>query len=423
MNARVCGLLLLAAARTPAADAPPVAAPAPPPGLLAATLAPGSVPLGGVVDGFCFAPDESYLAARVGDRVVLIDPAANKVLKTITLPELKSKEKTAPGFNGLNFSSLEDALAASADGKTLVLRDCDNNLFRVLDAAAGKHVHDAPLKLLETELNSQLFGGGIKPTFASSPPFAVSPDGRYVAQSATPACFKVYDVPNKKYLDTAWKGHDAPPTALAFAADGKALFTAGSDGVAFEWALDKAEPIRAFEGHRGGVVAVVPSPDGSKLATASQVDRTVRVWDRKTGKHLHRLPIAKSPDDADSSVVGIYSRIYGVDMAPPGRCAAWAGAPTGRPSCCWPRPRPGRRGSASTPPPASPSTRPTGPAPRPRPCPPARTPAAPASTHSARPPGRRPSRRRPPSTWPCRWRPSRSWSASSKTPARSSSTP
>jgi WD40 repeat protein len=43
-----------------------------------------------------------------------------------------------------------------------------------------------------------------------------------------------------------------------------------------------------LEGHSGGVLAVEFSPDGSKLASASD-DKKVMLWDPSTGAHLHTL--------------------------------------------------------------------------------------------------------------------------------------
>ena len=91
------------------------------------------------------------------------------------------------------------------------------------------------------------------------------------------------------------------------------LATASYDGRAKVWSLEKAprtdggrlvaREMLTLAGHADWIRAVAFSPDGSKLATASD-DRTAKVWDAATGEELSTLTghddfvgsVAFSPD-------------------------------------------------------------------------------------------------------------------------------
>jgi WD40 repeat protein/serine/threonine protein kinase/tetratricopeptide (TPR) repeat protein len=70
-----------------------------------------------------------------------------------------------------------------------------------------------------------------------------------------------------------------------FSADGHYLATAGDDGSARVWDVEKGTtPLATFR-HAGRVVRVAFSPDGRRLLTASQ-DGTARLWGALTGRPL-----------------------------------------------------------------------------------------------------------------------------------------
>jgi len=83
--------------------------------------------------------------------------------------------------------------------------------------------------------------------------------------------------------------HGGPVLALEFSPDGQRLATASEDKTARVW--DRTSPgpgPLVLEGHHEPLTDVAWSPDGKTLATASK-DWTVRLWDAGTGKCIQTL--------------------------------------------------------------------------------------------------------------------------------------
>ncbi len=82
--------------------------------------------------------------------------------------------------------------------------------------------------------------------------------------------------------------HDAAVFGVAFAPDGRTLYTASDDRTVRAWDAATGEERRRFEGHQGGVLALALSADGRTLASAGR-DGTVRLWDARDGREKARL--------------------------------------------------------------------------------------------------------------------------------------
>ncbi|MFJ2008585.1 nSTAND1 domain-containing NTPase [Streptomyces chartreusis] len=78
-------------------------------------------------------------------------------------------------------------------------------------------------------------------------------------------------------------GHTHGVHAVAFSPDGRTFATASDDRSVRLWDARTGKPDRTLKGHRGPVNSVAFSSDSRTVATASD-DRSVRLWDARTGR-------------------------------------------------------------------------------------------------------------------------------------------
>jgi WD40 repeat protein len=124
---------------------------------------------------------------------------------------------------------------------------------------------------------------------------ALSPDGKSVACSGgTPSWsgfIKVFDATTGAEL-FSMTGHKGPVRSVAYSPDGQRLASGSDDGTAKLWDAKSGKLLRTIADRDSSITAVCAvgfSPDGRRLAGAILEDATVRIWDSATGRQLCKL--------------------------------------------------------------------------------------------------------------------------------------
>jgi WD40 repeat protein len=131
---------------------------------------------------------------------------------------------------------------------------------------------------------------GVDPAFASFSRFedltVTSPDGRRVLkvilydpreEAPSDRDVRVIDVASGRVLLTL-VGHTDAVTCVAFSPDGRRIATASDDRTLKLWDSETGQEVLTLRDHTAGVTCVAFSPDGHRLVSGS-VDRTARIWD------------------------------------------------------------------------------------------------------------------------------------------------
>jgi WD40 repeat protein len=145
------------------------------------------------------------------------------------------------------------ALAFQADGATLIVARSDQ------------------LVVLYRADQGEVMWQGSLPSGAGA--LALAADGPMAIVAGVDG--RLRDIPI--LLPTLLAGHSGPVTCVAYASDGKRLFTGGADSTIRVWNLESKQAEGVFAGAADGVIDLAVSGDGQYLAAVSG-DRQVRWW-------------------------------------------------------------------------------------------------------------------------------------------------
>jgi WD40 repeat protein len=202
--------------------------------------------------GVCFSPQASQLASASFEGPMIVWDVSSGA----ELLELKGHRAWV------------SCVRYSPDGRHLASASMDGTI-RVWDAVSGAELRKFS-GLSQLPLNSVDF----------------SPDGRRIAG----ACFQeqvfVWDASTGTEL-LRFAGTTERVLSVCFSPDGRRLAGAEGRGAIIRDAANGEIQVR-LEGHTDLVSSVCFSPDGRHLATASN-DKTVRVWDVRTGVEIHQF--------------------------------------------------------------------------------------------------------------------------------------
>jgi WD40 repeat protein len=126
-----------------------------------------------------------------------------------------------------------------------------------------------------------------------------SPDGRWVATTSSNDYVRLWETSTGQ-LKQLWAGHRNTIYDLSFSPDSRTLLTGSRDRKATLWEVTTGKLKYQFGGFDGRVPRVAFSPEGEFLAAKGGYDNhVVKLWSASTGKLLFALPLPGRKDDIE----------------------------------------------------------------------------------------------------------------------------
>jgi WD40 repeat protein len=260
-----------------------------------------------------FSPDGRRLATADGNAIAVWDTQTRQLLFILQgHTELVSHLVFSPDGQRLASTSLDQTLRVWELQKGQAIRvlrgqerghilafSPDGNRLVSPGPVGGARVWDCVGRQDQETLTLNGFRGPM-PLPPGATWVVVSPDFKSLA-GVSGKTVKLWDARTRQETLTVKGEHTNPVQCVAFSADGKLLASGDGirqarpavvppvPGVVKMWDAKTGQLLRTFEEHPCRILSVALSPDGKRLASASE-DRMVKVWDTQTGQVLHSFP-------------------------------------------------------------------------------------------------------------------------------------
>jgi WD40 repeat protein/serine/threonine protein kinase len=275
-----------------------------------------------VIRSIDFSPNGNLIASGSADKSIKIwDVETGQLTKTIE----------AAGYKKIVMS-----VAFSPDGKKIASAS-DDGMIKIWSAESGKEIKtlkghtdvtycvkfdptgtrlvsasgDKTIKIWDVETGSVIYtllGHTDRVTSV-----AFHPDGKKIASGSMDQTVKIWDiiqadVPSEEIdvdqPELSLKAHQQSVTCATFSPDSNRIASSSEgENIVRVWDLTTGLETLALKGHTSEVRGIAFSTDGTRIVTGSY-DKTVRVWDAKSGKEIIKIDghtdwitsVAFSPD-------------------------------------------------------------------------------------------------------------------------------
>lgn len=208
----------------------------------------------GWIRSLAFAPSGTLLASGSTDQTVRVWDAATG--------QLRATLSGHTGFIG--------GVAFSPDGATLASASRDGSV-RLWDVASGREISGFSFRTaLDPATNLRYWATGV----------AFSPDGKALAVGSTEGVVYLIDAATGQLIHQL-RGHTnwIVIRGLAFSPDGKTLYSAGLDATVRIWDVERGVQTGLLDVHRLDIFSIAISPNGERLASVSDQEGRMIVWD------------------------------------------------------------------------------------------------------------------------------------------------
>ena len=182
--------------------------------------------------------------------------------------------------------NLIECVTFSPDGNTLISGGQDGTIL-IWDVRTGKHKKTLTDQRANTERDTHSNSDSIRVLMFNS-------DGSILATGDKKGIIQLWDV-SKWQISKTLKGHADAIFSVSFAPDSRSIASTGKDGTVRLWDIDTGQQIQSMTGDKPMQWYVMFYPNGLSLATevAGEYSRTdseiIKLWDLRTGERIKTL--------------------------------------------------------------------------------------------------------------------------------------